>query len=66
MPFQKKNDLGFKPKGEEKLDPKALQVKVKPGIRERLKQIPNWQDRMREKIAQWLEEWESEKCGQNE
>ncbi|WP_169154584.1 hypothetical protein [Brasilonema bromeliae] len=53
MPFPK-----FKPQGDEALDKIPFQVKVRSGLRERIKAIPGWQSLLREKLEQWVEEWE--------
>jgi hypothetical protein len=53
MPFPK-----FTPQGDEALDKIPFQLKVKPGLRERIKAIPGWQSLLREKLEQWVEDWE--------
>lgn len=58
MPFQKENKYRISPKEEVPLDKNPLQLKVRQGILERIKVIPGWQSLLREKIEQWLEEWE--------
>lgn len=58
MTFKKNHRLGFLPKGEEPLDKNPLQIKVRKGLIERIKAIPNWQDKLRVKLEDWLAEWE--------
>ena len=58
MTFHKQNKLGFLPQDEVALDRIPLQVKVKVGVRERIKAIPDWQNRLREKLDQWVQECE--------
>jgi hypothetical protein len=50
--------IKFTPQGNEALDKIPFQVKVRPGLRERIKAIPGWQPLLREKLEQWVEEWE--------
>lgn len=35
---------------------KTLQVRIEPSLLERLKQIPNWQDLIRDRVADIVEE----------
>jgi len=50
--------IKFQPQGDKALDKIPFQVKVRPGLRERIKAIPGWQSLLREKLEQWVEEWE--------
>jgi hypothetical protein len=54
-------DYQFKPDGEKALDRSPVQLKVAEGVREKLKSIPNWQDRLREAIDKLIAEHESSK-----
>lgn len=56
MRFQKNHKLGFT--SLDPLDPTALSIKVKPGVREKLRQIPDWQDKLRESINLLISEHE--------
>lgn len=58
MPLPEPNPYQFNPKGNEALDSTPLQLRVPKGIRERLRQIPEWQDKLREKLTVWVEQWE--------
>lgn len=60
MPFNKGNEHGFKPAGEKPLDPVALQLKLREGVRERIKAIPGWQSLVRDLLELWVEERERE------
>jgi hypothetical protein len=58
MPLPNPNPYEFTPKGKEALDSMPLQLRTPKGVRERLRRIPNWQDKLRERILLWLDEWE--------
>ncbi|OKH58856.1 hypothetical protein [Scytonema sp. HK-05] len=58
MPFQKENKYRISPREKVPLDKNPLQLKLRQGILERIKAMPGWQSLLREKIEQWLEEWE--------
>ncbi|BAU14141.1 hypothetical protein LEP3755_46860 [Leptolyngbya sp. NIES-3755] len=51
MPTQK-----FKPNESVAYAKTPVQVKVLPGVRERLKTVPNWQDKLRRLIDQLIQE----------
>jgi hypothetical protein len=42
--------IKYKAKNSEAFDREPVQVKVMPGVREKLKSISNWQDKLRGKI----------------
>lgn len=46
MPFQKKHKLGFTSKQPFDKDPVCF--KVLPGVKDKLRAIPNWQGKLRE------------------
>ena len=46
MPFQKKHKLGFTSKQPFDKDPVCF--KVLPGVKDKLRAVPNWQERLRE------------------
>jgi hypothetical protein len=54
MPFQKKNKLGFTSKQPFDKDPVCF--KVLPGIKDKLKTVPDWQERLRECVDKLIEE----------
>jgi hypothetical protein len=56
MPFQKKHKQGFKPDNQIAYDKTPVQVKVLPGVRERLKTIDDWQNKLRRLIDELIEE----------
>ncbi|MEG4319665.1 MULTISPECIES: hypothetical protein [unclassified Microcoleus] len=56
MPFQKKQKLGFVPTNGVAYDKTPVQVKVRPGVREQLKAVDDWQNKLRQLIDQLIEE----------
>ncbi|MBE9197986.1 MULTISPECIES: hypothetical protein [unclassified Nodularia (in: cyanobacteria)] len=54
MPFQKHNKLGFTSKQPFDKDPVCF--KVLPGVKAKLKAVPNWQERLREFTDKLIEE----------
>lgn len=48
--------IKFKPDGREAYDKTPVQLKVRPGVRERLKTIDNWQERVRVFLDKLIEE----------
>lgn len=56
MPFPKNNDYAYKPSGDEALDPSPLCLKVKVGVKTKLKTIPRWQERLRRYIDEMIAE----------
>jgi hypothetical protein len=61
MPLPDPNPHQFVPQGDVALDPTPLQVKTPKGLRERIKKIPNWQEKLRGKLLEWVEQWEHNK-----
>ncbi len=59
MPFQKKNKLGFTSEQPFAKDPVCF--KVLPGIKDRLKTISGWQERLRQAVDEMIEETENKK-----
>jgi hypothetical protein len=53
MRFQKNNKFGFT--SDDPLDKSPICFKVKPGVREKLKAVPDWQKRLREYVDQLIE-----------
>lgn len=56
MPFRRNNKLGAKKFLERPLDDKPICFKGYEGTREKLKAVPNWQERFREFAEQLIEE----------
>jgi hypothetical protein len=54
MRFQKKNEFGFT--SDDPLDKDPICIKVKPGVKDKLKAIPSWQERLRKMIDQLIED----------
>lgn len=48
--------IKFKPDNKTAYDKVPVQFKVMPGVRERLKAVPNWQERLREYVNQLIAE----------
>ena len=55
MPFEKNNKLGFAAKGSISLDKQPLSIKLRSGLRDKIKLIPEWQDKLRDVIENWIE-----------
>lgn len=53
MPFQKNNQLGFTSKKPFDKDPVCF--KVLPGVKNKLKAVPDWQERLREFVDKLIE-----------
>ena len=56
MPFQKNHKLGALPYGDKPLDVKPVSFKPRQGQLEKLKQIPNWQEKLRDYIDVLIED----------
>ncbi len=56
MPFQRNHKLGALPYGEKPLATKPVSFKPRQGQLEKLKAIPNWQERLRDYIDTLIEE----------
>ena len=54
MRFEKNNKFGFTTDREEPLDSVPLTLRLKKGVRETLKQIPEWQSDIRELIDEYI------------
>jgi hypothetical protein len=54
MPFEKNNKLGFTTKNDTPLDKQPLSIKLKLGDKDRVRSIPDWQDKLRALINVWL------------
>jgi hypothetical protein len=58
MPFQKKHKLGFT--SNQPFDKDPICFKVLPGVKEKLKTVPDWQERLREFVAKLIDETKTE------
>ncbi len=56
MPFKKGNRLGFKPQNDEPFDKRPVCFNVRVGAREKLKAVPDWQERLREYVDKLIED----------
>ncbi len=54
MPFKKKHKLGFLPVEDLPLDKSPLTIKLRQGVKDMLKTIPEWNPRLRDFIEQWV------------
>ena len=55
MPFKKNHKLGFLPDNDIPLEKIPLSIKLKVGIRGKVMSIPDWRDKLRELIEQWVD-----------
>jgi hypothetical protein len=56
MPFRKENKFRFKDFSERPLDTQPICFKGYEGTKEKLKTVPNWQERFRQFAEQLIEE----------
>ena len=56
MPFQKNNQLGAKKILKDELDSKPICFKGRIGQKEKLKTVPDWQERLREFVDALIED----------
>ena len=54
MPFQKNHKLGFT--SDDPLDKDPVCFKVKPGVKVKLKDVPEWQERLREYVDELVKQ----------
>ncbi len=54
MPFQKKHKLGFT--SNQPFDKNPVCFKVLPSVKDKLKTIPDWQERLREFVDRLIDE----------
>lgn len=54
MTFEKNNKLGFVSEGGIPLDKLPLTIKLKVGIRDKVRSIPDWQNKLRDLIETWV------------
>lgn len=58
--FTRMTKIKFQPKNKVAFDKNPVQFKVLPGVREKLKAVPDWQERLRAYVDELIV-----KCGQN-
>lgn len=56
MPFQKNNPYSYRPDGDAPLDKHPVCFNVRVGVREQLKGVNGWQDRMRAFVDELIQE----------
>ncbi|MEB3180657.1 MAG: hypothetical protein VKL59_16765 [Nostocaceae cyanobacterium] len=56
MPFQKNNKLGAISLNEEPFDKSPVCFNVRKGVKEKLKAVPDWQERLRKFVNELIEE----------
>lgn len=56
MPFQKKHKLGALPIGDEPLDVNPISFKGRKGQKDKLRLVPNWQERLRDFVDSLIKE----------
>ncbi|NMF63330.1 hypothetical protein DP113_10780 [Brasilonema octagenarum UFV-E1] len=56
MPFQKNNKLGAKSFNEEPFDKSPVSFCVRKGVKEKLKAIPDWQERLRKLVDELIDD----------
>jgi hypothetical protein len=56
MPFQKKHKLGALPIGDETLDVSPISFKGRKGQKDKLRGVPNWQERLRDFVDSLIKE----------
>lgn len=55
MTFKEKHKLGFTSKNGTPLDSLPLSIKLRLGVRNNIRLIPDWQNKLRDLIEQWVE-----------
>ncbi|MBD2204764.1 hypothetical protein H6G33_13690 [Calothrix sp. FACHB-1219] len=51
--------IKFQPKNKVAFDKAPVQFKVLPGVREKLKTVPDWQERLREYVDQLIQDMDN-------
>jgi hypothetical protein len=57
MTFRKNNPYCWQPEGERALDPKPVCFKLDSDLKKKLKAVPDWQKRLRDRLPSLIEEW---------
>ncbi|MBD2196948.1 MULTISPECIES: hypothetical protein [Calothrix] len=60
MPFQKNNKIGAKKIIQQELDQLPICFKGRLGQKEKLKAVPDWQERLREYVDKLLEDMDNQ------
>jgi len=55
MTFEKKHKLGARPLNDEPMDRSPVCFNVRLGVREKLKTVPDWKERLREFVDNLIE-----------
>ncbi|MCV3212282.1 hypothetical protein OGM63_01850 [Plectonema radiosum NIES-515] len=55
MPFEKKHKLGAVPLNEEPFDRAPVCFNVRKGVKDKLKAVPDWKERLREFVDSLIE-----------
>jgi hypothetical protein len=56
MPFQKNNKFRVLPFNEEPFDKSPVCFKVREGVKDKLKAVPDWQERLRKFVDELIED----------
>jgi hypothetical protein len=56
MPFQKNNKFRVLPSNEVAFDKSPLCFKVREGVKEKLKTVPDWQERLRKFVDELIDD----------
>jgi hypothetical protein len=56
MPFRKNNKYRLNPSNEVAFDKSPLCFRVREGVKEKLKTVPGWQERLRNFVDEMVEE----------
>lgn len=54
MGFKNKHKLGFV--SEDPLDKTPLSIKLRIGVKEKIRSIPKWQDKLRDLLEEWADQ----------
>jgi hypothetical protein len=60
MTFQKKNKYCWEPDGKKAFDAKPLSFKLDADLKKAIKEIPDWQRRLRDVLPELVDKWRSE------
>ena len=60
MPFGKNNKYCSQPIGEKALDPRPICFKLDTELKEQLKNVPDWQHKLRSALPGLIEQWNKE------
>ena len=57
MTFRKNNEYRAEPIGEKALDPRPVCFKIDTELKDRLKSIPGWQQKLRDALPDLISRW---------